>query len=66
MTSVGYLCGESFHLMKKKLAVVQMCEVRRLEEWIYFIFSKHVSFFRDGMDSYACVAPFKLGRTVWP
>ena len=27
MTSVGYLCGESFHLMKKKLAVVQMCEL---------------------------------------
>ena len=43
MTSVGYVCGESFHLMKTKLAVVQMCEVRRLEQWIYFIFSMSLS-----------------------
>ena len=60
-------CGESFHLMKTKLAVsVQMCGVRRLEQWIYSLFSKHVSFVRDGMDSYPCVAPFKRDRTIWP
>ena len=35
-----------------------MCGVRWLEQWIYSIFSKHGSFFRDGMDSYPCVAPF--------
>ena len=41
-------CVESFHLIKIKFASVQMCGVRRLEQWIYSIFSKHVSFFLDG------------------
>ena len=49
--------------MKTKLAgSVQMCGVRRLEQWIYSIFSKHVSFVRDGMDSYPCVAPFRQDK----
>ena len=60
-------CGESFYLMKTKLAIsVQMCGVRRLEQWIYSIFSKHVSFFRDGMDNYPCVPPFKQDKIIWP